>query len=717
VTGVNSVLLTRDGTNFTPVRYPPRNLGIQTPKTWIQDRQGNDLYFILSNGIAGAAHRDLTNNFPFAATTTTREIIFDEAVTPNYAGAISSNGVPAIWRHQMGGGAPGGGHALTNPPAGLSGVVQLVFNDNKALALFSNGTVTNWGDNNNLQAPADLTNVRSIAIADNQGNQEKGAAILNGGSLRLFGSGINGQLNSIPTDATNIRSVRFFRDNIIAITSTNDGSRVIMWGSDNLQVPNEATNVESAFGFTFGDSTRFFVQARRYDGSLVIWGNVPSALTNVPSLTGIFRVTLIGTNFYGASDVRRYPYILAETTNGKIALWGGRLPEEGGDNYFGYLTNFSSPILSNVTKTTVYNYTNLNEFYPIIVAERGTNTPYVCANNSLSNVPAAATNVIRLRLTGGTNGGNENARPRFLVAETSDKRILVWSNGYMGGGSFGYLGGNTANVKNFKLVRGDSDGPVAVALLEDGTMRIWGGAVSQPQATNTIPLGVTNIRTFMVLDRAFTSEGSYSGSILIIANEQGGKLHAWWSDGQNTADMNWNALRSSLSNLRDLRLLPYDQEVLSSRIGSFHRSDGAPAEMGMRDWPIFLVPLNEADAQIQVVGKSLAPVGQPYTFTSIPTTQDNFSFENVESVIPIGRGDMSSWNFALKLKDGTMRLQSVSTTGSISSVWNRTSSYFSSPNASTPFVFTAKQLGFTSGNAGSSDDNLVIVAEPIQLSP
>ena len=182
--------------------------------------------------------------------------------------------------------------------------------------------------------------------------------------------GITTQLSNIPAEATNLRSVRFFRDNVIAITATNDGSRVIMWGNDNFQVPPEATNVESAFGFVFGDSTRFFVQAKRFDGSLVIWGNVNSALTNVPSgLTNVVRTTLLGTNAsgfgnphppYSDSDIRRYPYIVAETGDGRVAIWGGRRQDEGIDSYFGYLTNLINPVLSGVTKLTIHDYTNIS---------------------------------------------------------------------------------------------------------------------------------------------------------------------------------------------------------------------------------------------------------------------------------------------------------------------------------------------------------------------
>jgi hypothetical protein len=530
----------------------------------------------------------------------------------------------------------------------------------------------------------------------------------------------------LPSNATNIRSARFFRDNVIAITGTNDGSKVIMWGSDNLQVPNEATNVESAFGFTFGDSTRFFVQARRYDGSLVIWGNVPSALTNVPSLTGIFRVTLIGTNFYGpmwSSDVRRYPYILAETTNGKIALWGGRLPEEGGDNYFGYLTNFSSPILSNVTKTTVYNYTNLNEFYPIIVAERGTNTPYVCANNSLSNVPAAATNVIRLRLTGGTNGGNENARPRFLVAETSDKRVLVWSNGYMGGGSFGYLGDlpMLSNVKTFKLYGANEYWPVACALLEDGTMRTWGGRVSQPGGTNYIPAPATNLESFQTFSPNYFADGRAA----VIANSSDGRVWAWNATGEEpmapSGGGNWNNFYNTLTNLTGVRLIPYDQESLSSSSGSY-----LPASYPTSDWPLLYVPREGAPQQIRLVTpqQSMGSV-----FSTLPLTSELFDASQISEIFPIGSYKTTSdhlagsgsygWTLALRMRDGTLKIQSI--TDATTTIWGRTSSYFSSPNSFLRSVFSAKELGFTPGAntapAGMNKDNLVIVAEPAALQP
>jgi hypothetical protein len=456
---------------------------------------------------------------------------------------------------------------------------------------------------------------------------------------------------------------------------------------------------------------------------------VASALTNVPSgLTNVVRTTLLGTNaigfgWPGDQDIRRWPYIVAETGDGRVAIWGGRRQDEGNDPYFGYLTNFISPVLSGVTKLTIHNYTNISGFYPIVVAERGTNQPYVCANNALSNVPTQATNLTRLTLTGRTNTASG---PRYLVGETSDQRVVIWGNEISTNSSFLWQHGHTTNVNRFKLVRADADNPTAVALLNDKTMRVWGGAYSQPEATNSIPTNLTNVRSFMVLDRNFTAEGDSSpGTILIIANEEGGKIQTWWSDGQNSSDSQWNGFKSALAGLTDVRLIPYDQESLSSRTGSFHRGGGAGPAVGL-DWPVLFLPSNENSAQIRVVGRNLAPSAAPFTFTSIPTTPEAFSASNIHNAIPLGSettAASSSWVIALKMADGTSRLQTVSSTGSFSStgVWNRTASYFSSPNATTPLVFPGKQLGFASQNTApasiNTDDNLVIVAEPYQITP
>lgn len=731
VTAVNSVLLTRDGTNLTPVRYPLRNLGIQTPKTWIQDRQGNDLYFILSNGIAGGAHRDLTN-LPYNQLAATREIIYDESVTPNYAGAISRNGVPTIWRHQFGyvppGGGPGGMGSVTNVPAGLSGVQQLVFNDNKALALLTTGTVTNWGDNTNLQAPSDLIHVRSIAIGDNQGSQDKGAAILQDGSLRLFGPGINNSLSTIPEAATNLRSIKFFRDNVVAISATNDGSKVIMWGSDNLQVPPEATNVESAFGFTFGNSTRFFVQARRFDGSLVIWGNVSSELTNVPAgLDNISRLTLLGTNNNGYGVDGNYPYFVAETFNGKVAIWGGRQTNEGSDSYLGYLTNTS--FVTGVTKFTMHNYSNVSGFYPILVAERGSSTPVVWANNALSNVPSYATNIVRLTLTGGTNG-SESSTPRFLVGESSDQRVVIWSNGTSSYGGYGtsLLGErtNSAGIKQFKLIGGQTHYPVAVGLQNDKNITVWGGGSMNSLGTNSIPSDCTNVSAFMTLDPEFTTESSTRrANPLIIANTDDGKIYSWWATSSIPAG--YESLTNSLNSVIDAKLLPYSQEDLASPGAS---SYFAGATTPSSSWPVLYTTRSEVRVPLSVIGYSGPSYG-----VSTALTPDSFESAQIDSVYPLGSartpnstgaagamGGSFSYSVAVKMKDGTIKFQNISDSTEGQPYSSRTALYFSTPNSAIRHVFSAKGIGMTPGASagpgmGYNSDNLVIVAEPSPISP
>ena len=727
VTGVNSVLLTRDGTNFTPVRYPPRNLGIQTPKTWIKDRQGNDLYFILSNGIAGPAHRDLTNAFPYASLTSAREIVYDESVTPSYAGGISSNGVPAIWPHTWGGVWPGGSYMITNVPAGLTGVTQLVFNQNKALALLSNGMVTNWGNDGSLSPPSDLTNVRSIAIADSLESENKAAAILNDGSVRLFGNGLTSALqNNKPGDATNIRSVRFFRNNLIAITATNNGSRVIMWGDDNLQVPPEATNVESAFGFVFGDNTRFFVQAKRFDGSLVIWGNVSSALTNVPSgLTSVSKVTFLGTNFSGSGwwqdqEIRRYPYIVAETGDGRVAIWGGRRQEEGNDPFLSYLTNTISPVLSGVTKLTIHNYTNISAFYPIVVAERGTTQPYVWGYNSLTNVPSYATNLTRLTLTGGTNGSEGN-KPRFFVGETSDQRVVIWSNGVNGSSGVSYLGEQTnlTGVTQLKLVGTNTAYPVAVALKADKSIVAWGGNVSQSAGTNYIPANCTNVSSFMTLDPEFTTETADRNTRpLIIANTSDGKIFTWWATGQGSA-ATYDSLISVLNSATGATLFPYSQESLSSSSSLSYYGGGAPSGW----WPVLFSMGGNSKGQVLVAGHSA-----PAAVSPIAYSPDSFDYSQIEAVYPIGStrtpdsGAMwgsYSYTIAFKMKDGTVKIQSITDSQFGATYSTRTALYFASPNSIVRNIISSKGAGIIQGASGPAgmwnQDNLILIAEPPQI--
>ena len=601
-------------------------------------------------------------------------------------------------------------------------MVQLVFNDNKALALLSTGTVTNWGDNTNLQAPSDLIHVRSIAIGgDNQGSQDKGAAILQDGSLRLFGPGINTSLSTIPESATNLRSIKFFRDNVVAISATNDGSKVIMWGSDNLQVPPEATNVESAFGFTFGNSTRFFVQARRFDGSLVIWGNVSSELTNVPAgLDNISRLTLLGTNNNGYGVDGNYPYFVAETFNGKVAIWGGRQTNEGSDSYLGYLTNTSS--VTGVTKFTIHNYSNVSGFYPILVAERGSNTPVVWANNALSNVPSYATNLTRLTLTGGTNGSEGN-KPRFLVGETSDQRVVIWSNNYVSGSSgVSYLGEQTnlTGVSQLKLVGTNTTYPVAVALKADKSIIAWGGNASQPEGTSYIPANCTNVSSFMTLDPEFTTESDARNTRpLVIANTSDGKIFTWWATGQGSVGT-YDSLISVLNSATGATLFPYSQEELSTPSWGYY-GGGAPSGW----WPVLFSMGGNSKGQVLVAGHSA-----PASVSPIACSPDSFDYSQIEAVYPIGSTRTPdntmmwggySYTIAFKMKDGTVKFQSITDSSAGTTYSSRTALYFASPNSAIRNIFSSKQASLTSGANGAmmmgTFDNLILIAEPAQITP
>jgi len=499
-------------------------------------------------------------------------------------------------------------------------------------------------------------------------------------------------------------------------------------------VPVEATNVESAFGFTFGDSTRFFVQARRFDGSLVVWGNVASGLTNVPAgLTNIVRVTLLGENFSGTGgwqdqEIRRNPYLVAETSDGKVAIWGGRGTNGGDDPSLGYLTNRVTP-LSGVTKLIVHNYTNVSSFYPIIVAERGSNTPVVWANNSLSNVPAFATNLSRLILTGGTNG-SESSKPRFFVGETSDKRVVIWSNGISGSHGLSCLGERTESVgiQNFELVGANTGYPVIVARQSNNSLLVWGGNVSQPAGTNFIPNGCTNVTDFMTLDPEFSMESSDRNvRPLVIANTSEGKLLVWWATGQVSPGI-YDSLSNSLNSLASAtgaKLFPYSQENLSTPgMAGYagHGGSGIP-------WPVIYAVGGQSRAPLVVSGHPASASVNP-----APTTPETFELSQIEAIYPIGSARTPdtatpggyggySYSFAIRMKDGTIRIQNV-TDSSFTSYGNRTYLYFSSPNSSVLHIFSGKGAGLTSGALGGAApgmfnayDNLVIIAEPALLNP
>jgi len=398
----------------------------------------------------------------------------------------------------------------------------------------------------------------------------------------------------------------------------------------------------------------------------------------------------------------------------------------------GYLTNTTSSI-SNVSKLTIHYYTfTPSTFYPILIAERGDNLPLVLANNSLTNVPSAATNLVRITLTGGTNNGSDNI-PRFLVGETFDKRVVIWSNGYGGGpgnanlGSIPLLG----NIKSFKLVGSNGTAPVACALLEDNSMRTWGGRTVQIDGRQYMPPGATNILSFMTIDPNFDSS---DGKCLVIANGVGGKIYSWWATGEYPSSMgggmpgmggtggNWQNFPDALNSLSGVKIIPYDQENLSSPEGRYF-----PFSFGMPSahWPVLAVPADGGLGPIRLLSHYHV-VGS--TFNSTYVTPESFRLENIEAVYPIGSSRSSvdgagsgtyGWTLALRLKDGTLNLQYVTDATSSASTWNRTATYFASPNSKVLNVFSAKGAGISTGgqNTGAYFDNLVIIAEPSLISP
>ena len=142
-------------------------------------------------------------------------------------------------------------------------------------------------------------------------------------------------------------------------------------------------------------------------------------------------------------------------------------------------------------------------------------------------------------------------------------------------------------------------------------------------------------------------------------------------------------------------------------------------------WPVLVLPSDGTPAPIRVLSHYQVSGS---TFNSTFSTPDSFRLQDIDSIYPIGSsqssvagagGGMYGWTLAVKMKDGTLRLQTVTDSSSSTSSWNRLGSYLTSPNATVRNLFSAKGAGISTGgqNTGSYYDNLVIVAEPYQITP
>jgi len=147
-------------------------------------------------------------------------------VAGTYAGAVTKSGTVVTWGLKT---------SLSNPlevPDGLTGVVQLAFANNVALALKSDGTVVAWGSDDPTQGADQLAvpaGLHAVALTSDTWNVY---ALTTDGTVVGWGKGYMGSLNLPPSvsEAGNVRAVSGCGySNVIAQLA--DGS-IVMWGNN-----------------------------------------------------------------------------------------------------------------------------------------------------------------------------------------------------------------------------------------------------------------------------------------------------------------------------------------------------------------------------------------------------------------------------------------------------------------------------------------------------
>ena len=80
-----------------------------------------------------------------------------------------------------------------------------------------------------------------------------------------------------------------------------------------------------------------------------------------------------------------------------------------------------------------------------------------------------------------------------------------------------------------------------------------------------------------------------------------------------------------------------------------------------------------------------------------------------------------SYSIVFKMKDGTVKIQSITDASAFTAYGARTALYFNSPNSLIRNIFSSKQAGLNQGASAapgmSNHDNLVLIAEPAQITP
>ena len=416
----------------------------------------------------------------------------------NYAVGISSEGRAVRW----------GGAYSSSPPADLTNVVAVAAGG-WTFALRSTGTVVGWGppiwgDNGAVtNVPAGLSGVRAIAAGDYHA-----LALRSNGTVAVWGGNEYGQTN-MPLGLTDVVAIAAGSAHSVALKA--DGS-VMVWGA--AWATNMPPGLSDVVRITAGEGNSM---ALRSNGSIVLWGGGNELLQSVQPDLG--EVVAMGCGERAAVVVRK---------NGTVAVWGVGIPTN--QNTFGDrgLTNIP-PNLSDVVDVSVgrecaiarkhdgtfvgwgWNFAFEASVPPLLgdVVSLGTSLGRQqffidkvgrLVGSDFATQPVGLSNVVALaRGSGGSAGGQAHT-----LALRKDGTVVAWGDN---------LAGQINVPTGLSNVVAVTAGAVhSVALKADGTVVAWG---SNSGGQTNVPAGLSGVKAIS------------AGYQFTIALRSNGTMTAW----------------------------------------------------------------------------------------------------------------------------------------------------------------------------------------------
>jgi alpha-tubulin suppressor-like RCC1 family protein len=351
-------------------------------------------------------------------------------------------GLATQWGHQP------GLDPMQEIPAGLSGVVSVVYDGSAVVALKSDGTVAAWGDDyyGVTDVPAGLSGVVSVYAGSGAAFAVKGD-----GTVVAWGSGSSGQLAALPAGLDGVASISIGWD--FALALRRDGT-VAAWGNNTDGQTSVPPMPSPVMQIAVGGQ---YAIALGEDGRVTAWGDDGTHTTDVPA--SLSDVTAIWA-FYDTAIARKADGSLSVWGDGAAAIPAGLsdivdIQEADNGSFMG------TAIMALKSDGTVVSSVSVADDWCGMTAGNGT------------------TNVVAI-----VNGG------MYEMALKADGTIVAWGDNCDAG-----LGAFPPHLSGVVAIAGSWN--YGLAVKADGTVSTWGGWVYP----NHMPSGLTDVKAVA------TSEG------------------------------------------------------------------------------------------------------------------------------------------------------------------------------------------------------------------